>query len=218
MTTTKLAEAFPLSWPVGYPRTKNPKRSVFRTTIATATAQIQAELQRLGADPTSLVVSTNMPIRKDGMPYSDGRIVGGDQGVAVYFRIGQKPFTLASDKWDRLADNLHAIALSIEAMRSLDRWGVSQMLERVFQGFQALPAPGQTLPTAAHGQTTAWWLVLGVAEDAPLPTCESAYRNSAARANPAAALSDGDRLAREARIRSLNLAVEEARKIKRGVS
>jgi hypothetical protein len=39
-----------------------------------------------------------------------------------------------------IEDNVRAIALTIEALRGIERWGASDMMERAFMGFTALPA------------------------------------------------------------------------------
>ena len=142
--------AYPLCWPLGYKRTEYPEISSFRTSPSDAREGMYAELERLGS--TGLIVSTNMKIRKDGMPYlSQGRI--DDVGVAVYFVFQGEQRVLACDAWDTIGDNMQAIRKTIEALRGIDRWGVSEMLSRAFVGFQALPAQGQTTDPSE----TAWW-------------------------------------------------------------
>ncbi len=54
-----------------------------------------------------------------------------------------------------MGDNIQAIRKTIEAMRGLERWGVSDMLQRTFSGFKALP--DQT----GIGKE-AWWIVFWV--------------------------------------------------------
>lgn len=187
------AESFPLCWPSSYPRTLQRKRSPFRgATFFTAVKEIHAEIKRLGGERA--IVSTNIPIRKDGLPYSNaGRIH--DPGVAVYFALNDRPVVLACDKWERLEDNAHAIAKSIDAMRGLDRWGVSDILERAFQGFLALPAPAQETP---------WWEVLHVPRSCSLEFAEDYYRGRMKADHP-------DRGGSHEKMVALNRAIEQAR-------
>lgn len=49
---------------------------------------------------------------------------------------------IACDRWDRTRDNLHAIELSLDALRGLSRWGSSAIVEHAFAGFAALPPAG----------------------------------------------------------------------------
>ena len=44
----------------------------------------------------------------------------------------------ARDQWDKLHDNIQSIRLTIEALRGIERWGASDMMERAFSGFLAL--------------------------------------------------------------------------------
>jgi hypothetical protein len=118
------------------------------------------EMKRLGA--TAVMLSTNVPTRQDGLPYSKAREPD-DHGVAVYFRIKGEPRVLACDKWDRVADNMAALAAHVDAVRGQLRWGVGT-IEQAFGGYKALPA---------MGASKQWWEILGVKEDASWPTIEA---------------------------------------------
>lgn len=178
------ASAYPLSWPTGWRRTLSGqhRRAKFSqasysgsytsskpVSVATARSRLQAELDRLGA--RNVVLSTNMELRLDGQPRSD-RSEPYDSGAAVYFDLKGRPTVLACDRWDRVADNIVALAKHIEAMRGMDRWGVGS-LEQAFTGYQALPAPEP------------WWRRLRL--DAPTRSereIKDAYRRAAADAHP----------------------------------
>lgn len=181
--------AFPLSWPLGRPRTPaaSRRRAAFNKridngrypetrplTVAEAFQRLQNELDLLPA--FSVILSTNVELRLDGLPRSD-RSPPADVGAALYFKFRGKDTVLACDRWDRVADNIVAIAKHIEALRGQDRWGVGT-LEQAFAGYQALPAPEQ------------WWQVLGVSEHASAEEIKAAYRKLAATAHPDAGGSD----------------------------
>lgn len=160
--TIHSAEAFPLSWPVGWPRTRSQSRSRFYTvTLYKARSELEYELRLLGA--TALVLSTNIPLRQDGLPYSNSREPT-DHGVAIYFRIKNEPRVLACDKWDLVAHNMIALARHVGAMRGQLRWGVGT-LEQAFGGYRALPA----MPAVKQ-----WWEILGVRYTAPWDEIETA--------------------------------------------
>jgi hypothetical protein len=171
-------QAYPLSWPVGWKVTPsfNRKRAQFNRSerqyhgegqgnsllrrdlsIADGTARVLAELGRMGIPDYQVIISTNAPLRRDGLPRSD--VNPQEPGAAVYFRDGDHERVIAVDRYDRLADNLGAIAATLEAMRAIKRHGGAKILERAFTGFAALPAPGET---AARS----WREVLGIAPDA----------------------------------------------------
>lgn len=201
--------AYPLDWPPGWPRAKWRGPSPFRSgntyqsrellSLSSSRSRLNVELERLGA--TYVVVSSNQRPGSDAVRHDD-------PGVAVYFNLRGKPHVLACDKWNRLPDNLAAIAKHIEALRGIDRWGVGS-IERAFAGFTALPPPGgSSEPTKRP-----WRLVLevecpanpdGGAREAFLMLAESRFKSKARQAHPDAG-GTVDAMA------ELNLAIEDAR-------
>ena len=167
-------EAYPLCWPVGWQRTKPGlrKKSNFSEdhTIAVVRDCALNELRLLGAKTP--IISTNMPLRKDGQLKSV-RLSVDDPGVAVYFALCGKPCVLACDKWTLVQDNLWAIVKHVGAQRGQQRWGVGT-LEQAFSGFVALPPAVKST----------WWEVLGVAADADLETIKAAYLRKAKETHP----------------------------------
>jgi hypothetical protein len=144
---------YPLHWPADKKRTlpANRRSAAFSKrvhngryeekkllSIADAINRLQRELDMLGA--RYLVLSTNVEPRLDGLPRSD-RTQPQDPGVAVYYRIDGEPFCLPCDTFDRVADNIAAIAAHIEAVRKIERYGVATS-KQMFAGFSQLPAPG----------------------------------------------------------------------------
>lgn len=150
------AQRYPLSWPSGWKRTDRwkRKRASFRSkggalTMAAAIQRLSGELGRMNA--AGEILSTNVEIRLDGLPRS-GQPEPSDPGAAVYFKLKGKPRCLACDTWDRVADNVAAIAQHIDALRRIDRYGVGTM-EQAFAGYAQLPS--------AAGS---WFIVLEFAE------------------------------------------------------
>lgn len=147
-------QPYPLQWPSNTPRTKpaDRRRSNFHTrvkrdglhpmhrplTVYEVAKDLLAELGRLKA--SSAVITSLLPTRHDGLPYSDGR--SEDPGVAVWCVYNGRERAFACDQWTTHAENLRAIALSIEALRGLTRWGMADVAERAFAGFAALPPGG----------------------------------------------------------------------------
>src|SRR4051794_41552218 len=187
-----MTAAFPLQWPLGWKRTPaahrhrakfakvhthhHPQTGAWRAikelSIADALSRLFREIDLLSA--SSCVVSTNVETRTDGMPRSDRRAPD-DPGVAVYFKLHGKDRVLACDKWDRVADNIAAIAAHIDAIRRQDRYGVGT-IEQAFAGYSALPSPG--------GSAQPWHEVLGVRAHASLAEAEAEYRRRAKVAHP----------------------------------
>lgn len=195
--------AFPLAWPAGWKRTPDAQRIRARfgkqktvdggytrsdgtraswktrgeVTVAEAVARIRAELARMGIDDDDLVISTDLQLRLDGLPRS-GQRDPGDPGVAVYwtdrFDRSQPPRCMAIDRYDRVADNLAAVAATLDAMRAIERHGGAEILTRAFTGFTALAGP-----EGSHRSE-----VLGVARDARPAEIEAAYRRRRSETHP----------------------------------
>jgi len=168
-------QAYPLSWPEGWSRTQFRKSSNFKRTAPEFAGRrhsmeescdfLADELGRLGAKKQ--ILSTNVQRRLDGRPYS-GQGQPRDPGAAVYFELKGKPVSLACDKWDRVEDNVWAIAKHIEALRGQQRWGVGS-IEQAFRGYTALPGLGES-------EASSWWKTLGVPINAGPDQVKEAYR------------------------------------------
>lgn len=133
--------AYPLSWPIGWPRNKFRTHSRFGSfnrppSVARARDVVILELQRMGVPDYSIVISTNIQLRRDGLPYSNQKEPE-DTGSAVYWRDGDKRLVLACDKYNTVGDNLYAIGKTIEATRAITRWG-SVTAEQAFAGYARL--------------------------------------------------------------------------------
>ncbi len=178
---------YPLSWPEGWKRTprNQTKRSRFcqrsansgtkSISMESATDLLLNELRRLNA--RSPLLSTNVKLRLDGLPYSNLRPPE-DVGAAVYFQLSNKPRVLACDRWDRVEDNIYAMALHIAAMRGQERWGVGS-IEQAFQGYQALPPVGGTAAPAVEPH-----IILGVPINANTDQIRDRYRALAKTEHP----------------------------------
>ena len=134
-----MIEGYPLYWPENWPRTRHPERSRFQQEPGTAAKHLVWEIERLGG--RDIILSSNVPLRRDGLPYATRRPPD-DPGVAAWFTLDGQQQCFPCDRWDRVHDNMHAIELSIAALRGLERWGAKTMVEAAFKGFAALPSPG----------------------------------------------------------------------------
>lgn len=175
-----------LCWPDNKPRAAQRVGSPFKNReVASETRGVETELER-------------WRIRKFIVSRNNQRIFAGDPGCAAWWedRKGELR-VLACDKYVKIADNMHAIRLTLEAMRALERWG-AYTAEQAAEGARlALPPP--------EGMAPDWRNLLGsisgLPNDKQLVLCEHAYRSMSREAA-------GD----EAKQRALNLAIEAARK------
>lgn len=167
-------QRYPLTWPAGWPRTHWARRShsPFKTTTEKAFNGLLAELGRLEA--RGVIISSNLKLRNDGYPYAN-QPRHDDEGIAVYFTRRGKDYVLACDKYHKREDNLRALALTIEAIRGIERWGSSDLMERAFTGFAQLAAPTDVRQ---------WWEVLKVPADAHYSNVEAAYRRLRSQHHP----------------------------------
>lgn len=184
--------AYPLQWPDGWQRTKYRKNSDFRvSSFARVRDGVLKQIQMMGGK--SAVLSTNIPLRLDGIPYANTRAPE-DPGVAVYWydAKAKQQRCIACDRWRKVEDNLRAVEKSLDAMRGLDRWGSSEVVERAFKGFAALPEPA-----------TGWRAVLG--NCSTLIEANALYKKLAFEAHP-------DRGGSNEAMQRLNRAWHEAEK------
>lgn len=133
-----MTEAYPLSWPAGKSRARTQETARFDISQERAQNGIIKQIQLIGGSLP--VISTNIPLRRDGMPYTNYRQPT-DKGVAIYFSLRGQQMCFACDRWDTIKDNMQAIHKTIEALRGIERWGSGDMVQQAFTGFMALPAP-----------------------------------------------------------------------------
>lgn len=143
---------YPLCWPEDWKRTPSysRKRATFSSygndlSVNGGINRVLQQLNLMGIKRDDVLISTNMETRLDGLPRSDARQPA-DPGVAVCWRKKQDaPMQcMAVDIYSTVAGNLGGIAATLEAMRAIERHGGSQVQERTFRGFAALPARTET--------------------------------------------------------------------------
>ncbi len=205
-------KTFPLTWPEGWKRTAPNNRkearfhstnfscdneNLYRTktelTIAVGTQRILSELRAFGVREGDSIISTNLILRLDGLPRSN-QMEPADPGASVYWKAPGDKITkvMAIDLYNRVADNLGAIAATLSAMRSIDRHGGAQILERAFLGFTALPEPKN------------WRKVLGIENGTvPIYLVRTRFKYLAMQAHP-------DHGGTHEAMAELNLAMEAA--------
>ena len=128
-----------------------------RLSMSEAIDRIADELRRLGVAEEHVIISTNVPLSLSGVPRGD-RGEPADTGVAIYWTHKGKQQCMAIDTYTRVADNLAAIAATLDDLRSIERHGGGSILERAFLGFAQLP---EAIVTRRP-----WRVVLSIPDDA----------------------------------------------------
>lgn len=122
--------------------TKYPFSSKFKAPFAATQQLLDRELKHLGAKRVVVQMCvTRADFRVDGSLRTGAKIR--QPGVILRFEGKHGPVTIPCDRWNDWQDNVRAIALALEALRAVDRYGVTASGEQ-YRGWQALPAPSPT--------------------------------------------------------------------------
>jgi len=145
------------AWP--HKPTVNREPSRFDTPYPKTLALLEREIGYLGGRDVVMGVGlSEHDIRLDGQPRANARAFG-HPGVEISFNSREHGrLSYSSDQYLDWPDNVRAIALSLEALRAVERWGVSK--GRQYAGFTLLTAgPGKEERgrqlVAQHGSVTA---------------------------------------------------------------
>lgn len=161
--------AYPLTWPPSWPRTELLRRETSRmkSSLSASLDNLRKEVSLLGGK--ELILSSN---------YTLGNERPKDCGVVAYFTRDGDSVAIPCDRWRTIAENVQAIAKTIEALRGIERWGAKHMVKAAFRGFAALPE-------RASGKTC--WQILGIVASGSQQTrdnIEAAYRAKAKECHP----------------------------------
>lgn len=128
-------------WP--YPDTPNRRsRYIMRASYADTLTLLGDELRHLGADAAILAAGFREgDIRRDGLPRADARQPS-HPGIELSFTTELGRLVYRTDAYELWQHNVRAIALGLEALRAVDRYGIT-----------------------SSGEQYAGWLQLGTQED-----------------------------------------------------
>lgn len=169
-------EIRPLGTWIGLRTPDYQRRSQFRAPWRRTLELLGAETDKLGVHLVVLQVDVRAgDVRRDGMLRADARI--GYPGVRVSFDSRHGPLTYATDVYTDWQANVRAVALALEALRAVDRYGVSKSGEQ-YRGWAQIEAgPAMSAEQAARvlavagtgtpsemladpaARTRAWWAI-----------------------------------------------------------
>jgi hypothetical protein len=123
-------------WPGAF--TRNRARSMFSAPWRQTLELLGKELGQMKAKNVELLVAIEpSQFRLDGYPRSTARAE--HPGIILSFDSTVGHLSYPCDAFDRWEDNLRACALALEALRKVDRYGVTKRGEQ-YRGFLALEA------------------------------------------------------------------------------
>lgn len=130
----------PLAWdgPVT-PAHERRSRWTFKAPWSDTLALLRQELSHL--DATGRILEADFrerDLRLDGMPRADARQPA-HPGIRLFFDSKYGPLVYATDKHEFWQHNVRAIALGLESLRAVDRYGVTRRGEQ-YKGWNALPS------------------------------------------------------------------------------
>lgn len=169
-------------WPLE--RTRDRQRSRFGASYGDTLALLETELVHLCAKNVVIQADCDRSeIRNDGQLRANARLRG--PGIILSFDSKYGPLSYPCDKFLNWDCNLRAIALSLEALRKVDRYGVTKRAEQ-YKGWEKLPPPANaelplTVGTAAGTLLrAAGWEATSLAKD----QLDAVYRAAARRTHP----------------------------------
>ena len=170
-------------WPGPLTPDDSRQRSPFSAPLSGTLTLLTAELDHLGARTPVLEVAIDQAqFRIDGRPRATAR--ADHPGVVLSLpttRVG--PLRYATDRFDRWQDNLRAIALGLEALRKVERYGITRSGEQ-YRGFAALPPGDPPLTPATARAYLATESGTQIPDRADRDTITRAYRAAAKRLHP----------------------------------
>lgn len=134
-------------WPGEY--TKNRRKSGFRLTWGKMLDKLENELEKLGAREIVLQGAyQRADIRLDNRPRAGVR--PSHPGIILSFKTRKGEYlSFPCDTFDSHEHNVYAVALSLEALRAVDRYGVTRHNEQ-YKGWVALPEHSLSAELAAE--------------------------------------------------------------------
>ncbi|GAA4443005.1 hypothetical protein [Bremerella cremea] len=140
-----------------WPGTRTPRhqqqRSRFDSTWTATLTLLESELQKLRATQVVMQLDvTPSDIRLDGQIRANSR--PRSSAVVLSFNTPKGALSFPCDRFTNWQDNVRAIAKSLEALRMVDRYGVTRGNEQ-YRGWSRLPPP-TTAPTADMVADVLW--------------------------------------------------------------
>lgn len=157
------------------------RHSDFSATWSATRTLLARELRALVARNVALEIDVpEGSIRLDGELKANAR--ANSPAVRLAFDSKHGPLVYATDRFWSWQDNIRAIALGLEALRKVDRYGITRRGEQ-YAGWKALPA-GSAAATSHMLRSDAVDLMVAVSQTARGEPLEKMIRRAKANAHP----------------------------------
>jgi len=171
--------------PIGrWPGTLTARRSraKFKSSYPDTLKLLDRELRNLAARNVILQVALSADdIRLDGRPRANSRTA--HPGVILSFESRFGPLSYPCDTFDNWEDNLRAIALALDALRTVKRYGVGQSGEQ-YRGWSALPPGRPVEPKIDKASAIKLLQKYAQATIGNVEEAKAAYRNALKETHP----------------------------------
>jgi hypothetical protein len=163
--------------------------SSFKTAYNKTLDKLEYELKRLRARDILIEAGFSLEaLRNDGWPR--GGTYPSHPGVVLYFTCPDGNMEFPCGTYHRFEANLHAIALTLENLRAIDRYGVTLGRHQQYRGFLAIEAAPKQMTVDQAAAFVA--IASGLPSQDIIKSAEAwrgAYRAAAARLHPDVAAS-----------------------------
>lgn len=166
-------------WPIEPTPPHRRKAGSFRASYAKTLDLLEYELQQLRAK--HIIVEayfTRAQIRNDGWPLSKAN--PSQPGVILSFTGKNGELSFPCDTYQTFDDNLRAIGLALEALRAVDRYGVTQHAEQ-YKGWAKLPPAPESMRSEDALTFLALFSNVAVVDSESM---DKAYRDAARKLHP----------------------------------
>ncbi len=163
---------------------KTRKKPPFKVSYGRTLTLLDYELRQVGASGVIIEAGFRLEqLRQDGWPYANAK--PSHPAVKISFRNKRgQSLGFPCDTYNSIEGNIRAISLTLEALRAVDRYGVTQTGEQ-YRGWTALPAAPSAEQSLSRESAIAVIATLaGLSYSDAVFDMKAAYRAAARNAHP----------------------------------
>ncbi len=159
---------------------KGTEISPFRANWSATETLLESELRAVRASDVVLMVNcAEADLRLDGQLRANARLPS--PHTALAFKTPRGPLMFACGRFRTWQDNVRGIALGLQALRKIERYGIGQSDEQ-YEGFRQIAAQAEAVPVPTWAVTLAKHS--GMTVRAVMAEPQVAYRVAVTRTHP----------------------------------